>query len=49
MKILLCALCATLPLLAQEPVRYAVSFPNAAHHKAEVRALTCDLSGDMTF
>ena len=30
--------CATLPLPAQEPVRYAVSFPNAAHHEAEVRA-----------
>ena len=27
-----------LPLFAQEPVRYAISFPNAAHHEAEVRA-----------
>jgi predicted metalloprotease with PDZ domain len=38
MKILLCAVCAMLPLFAQEPVRYAISFPNAAHHEAEVRA-----------
>ncbi len=38
MKTLLCALWATLPILAQEPVRYSVSFPNAAHHEAEVRA-----------
>lgn len=27
-----------LPLLAQEPVRYELRFPNAAHHEAEVRA-----------
>ncbi|SPE33333.1 Peptidase M61 domain-containing protein [Candidatus Sulfopaludibacter sp. SbA3] len=27
-----------LPLLAQEPVRYELKFPNAAHHEAEVRA-----------
>jgi predicted metalloprotease with PDZ domain len=27
-----------LPLFAQEPVRYEVRFPNAAHHEAEVRA-----------
>jgi len=38
MKILLCVVCASLPLFAQEPVRYAVSFPHAAHHEAEVRA-----------
>src|SRR5215470_15910372 len=38
MKILLCAVCAMLPLFAQEPVRYHISFPNAAHHEAEVRA-----------
>jgi hypothetical protein len=38
MKTLLWMVCATLPLLAQEPVRYVVSFPNAAHHEAEVRA-----------
>src|ERR1700733_5484707 len=38
MKILIALACAALPLLAQEPVRYAVSFPNAAHHEAEVRA-----------
>jgi predicted metalloprotease with PDZ domain len=38
MKTLLSIVCAALPLLAQEPVRYAISFPNAAHHEAEVRA-----------
>jgi predicted metalloprotease with PDZ domain len=38
MKTLLCVFCAAVPLLAQEPVRYDVSFPNAAHHEAEVRA-----------
>jgi predicted metalloprotease with PDZ domain len=38
MKTLLLMVCTTLPLLAQEPVRYVVSFPNAAHHEAEVRA-----------
>jgi len=27
-----------LPLLAQEPVRYEIRFPNAIHHEAEVRA-----------
>src|SRR5215472_11237236 len=27
-----------LPLIAQEPVRYEFSFPNAAHHEAEIRA-----------
>jgi predicted metalloprotease with PDZ domain len=27
-----------LPLLAQEPVRYELQFPNAAHHEAEIRA-----------
>jgi predicted metalloprotease with PDZ domain len=38
MRTLVCLICSVLPLLAQEPVRYAVSFPNAAHHEAEVRA-----------
>src|ERR1700685_2262885 len=42
MKTLLCIVCAALPcfaqITAQEPVKYAVSFPNAAHHEAEVRA-----------
>ena len=38
MRTLLCLTFAALPLVAQEPVRYAVSFPNAAHHEAEVRA-----------
>ena len=38
MRTLVYLACATLPLLAQEPVRYAVSFPNAIHHEAEVRA-----------
>jgi predicted metalloprotease with PDZ domain len=38
MRTLLWIACAALPLAAQEPVRYAVSFPNAAHHEAEVRA-----------
>ncbi len=27
-----------IPLLAQEPVRYEIAFPNAIHHEAEVRA-----------
>src|ERR1700744_5140250 len=38
MKTLICIAFAALPVLAQEPVRYALSFPNAAHHEAEVRA-----------
>jgi predicted metalloprotease with PDZ domain len=38
MKTLLSLACMALPLVAQEPVRYVVSFPNAAHHEAEVRA-----------
>ena len=38
MKTLVCLAFIGLPLAAQEPVRYAVSFPNAAHHEAEVRA-----------
>ncbi len=29
---------AAFPLLAQDSVRYDLSFPNAAHHEAEVRA-----------
>jgi predicted metalloprotease with PDZ domain len=28
-----------LPLLAQEPVRYELKFPNATHHEAEIRAI----------
>lgn len=38
MRTLFCLALAALPLSAQEPVRYAVSFPQAAHHEAEVRA-----------
>ncbi|MDR3719625.1 MAG: hypothetical protein P4K98_12550 [Bryobacteraceae bacterium] len=38
MKSKLCFALLALPLLAQEPVRYEVGFPNAAHHEAEVRA-----------
>ena len=38
MKISLCIAFLALPLLAQEPVRYELSFPNAAHHEAEIRA-----------
>ncbi len=38
MKYSLCLAFVALPLLAQEPVRYALRFPNAAHHEAEVRA-----------
>src|SRR5579872_6328418 len=26
------------PLMAQEPVRYELRFPNAVHHEAEIRA-----------
>ncbi len=37
MKRSLLLLCA-LPVFAQEPVRYELRFPNAAHHEAEVRA-----------
>jgi predicted metalloprotease with PDZ domain len=37
MKLFLCLLL-TLPVLAQEPVRYDLRFPNAAHHEAEIRA-----------
>ncbi len=38
MKSPLCIALLALPLFAQEPVRYEVGFPNAAHHEAEVRA-----------
>ena len=38
MRTLFCLALAALPLVGQEPVRYAVSFPHAAHHEAEVRA-----------
>jgi hypothetical protein len=38
MRTLLCLACAALPLAAQEPVWYVVSFPNTAHHEAQVRA-----------
>jgi predicted metalloprotease with PDZ domain len=37
MKLSVCLLLA-LPALAQEPVRYELRFPNAAHHEAEIRA-----------
>jgi predicted metalloprotease with PDZ domain len=37
MKFFVCLL-AALPVLAQEPVRYELRFPNAAHHEAEIRA-----------
>ena len=37
MKSSLCIALFTLPLLAQEPVRYELRFPNAAHHEAEIR------------
>jgi predicted metalloprotease with PDZ domain len=36
-RFLFCFALLALPLLSQEPVRYEVSFPNAAHHEAEVR------------
>jgi predicted metalloprotease with PDZ domain len=38
MKTSLCIALFALPLLAQEPVRYELRFPNAAHHEAEIRA-----------
>lgn len=38
MRSALCVALLALPLLAQEPVQYEVSFPNVAHHEAEVRA-----------
>ena len=38
MRIPLCLALLVFPLYAQEPVRYELSFPNAAHHEAEVRA-----------
>jgi predicted metalloprotease with PDZ domain len=38
MRTLFCLAFGALALSAQEPVRYAVSFPQAAHHEAEVRA-----------
>ncbi len=33
------------PLSAQEPVRYELGFPNAAHHEAEVRATFSGVRG----
>src|ERR1700693_4641965 len=33
------------PLAAQEPVRYELRFPNAAHHEAEVRATFTGVRG----
>jgi predicted metalloprotease with PDZ domain len=39
--LLLCVL--SLPLAAQQPVRYELSFPNAAHHEAEVSATFSDV------
>lgn len=38
MKIALPLALFALPLLAQQPVRYELSFPNAAHYEAEIRA-----------
>ena len=38
MKTALCFALLALPLVAQEPVRYELRFPNAAHHEAEIRA-----------
>jgi hypothetical protein len=38
MKIFLCLALLALRLQAQEPVRYELRFPNAAHHEAEIRA-----------
>lgn len=35
--LVLCLLCFHCACLAQEPVRYEVSFPNAAHHEARIR------------
>jgi predicted metalloprotease with PDZ domain len=32
-----------IPLLAQEPVRYEIRFPNAIHHEAEIRATFSDV------
>ena len=38
MKTLLFLVCGAIPLVAQEPVHYVISFPNAVHHEAQVRA-----------
>jgi len=32
-----------IPLLAEEPVRYEIRFPNAIHHEAEIRATFSDV------
>ena len=44
-RILLLAALLLTPLLAQEPVRYELRFPNAAHHEAEVRATFSGVHG----
>src|SRR6185437_9021098 len=38
MKLSVCLALAALPILAQEPVRYELKFPNAEHHEAEIKA-----------
>ncbi len=38
MKVAILFLSLTICLLAQEPVRYELRFPNAAHHEAEIKA-----------
>ncbi len=38
MKLSVCLALAALPVLAQEPVRYELKFPNADHHEAEIKA-----------
>lgn len=43
MRVLFCFALLALPLFSQEPVRYEVSFPNVAHHEAEVRATFSDV------
>src|SRR6516162_8852679 len=37
MKLTAAVVALALPLFAQEPVRYELRFPNAAHHEAEIR------------
>ena len=44
LRVLPLALCLA-PLMAQEPVRYELRFPNAAHHEAEVRATFSGVRG----
>src|ERR1035438_8657334 len=47
MKPSLCLALFALPLLAQEPVRYELRFPNAAHHEAEIRATFPTVRGNV--